>query len=136
MERARYVSHLGRRILYVDYTGILTAEELESATRDASRQVQAEPPDSVLALLDLTGVPFGLRIVRMLGEAAAANVDFVKARAVVGLPEIARPAVIAVAEYSGRPMEVFSDVEQAMDWLATLRQEEDERPQQTKPPIR
>lgn len=136
MERARYVSHLGRRILYVDYTGILTAEELESATRDASRQVQAEPPDSVLALLDLTGVPFGLRIVRMLGEAAAANVDFVKARAVVGLPEIARPAVIAVAEYSGRPMEVFSDVDQAMDWLATLRQEEDERPQQTKPPIR
>lgn len=136
MERARYVSHMGRRILYVDYSGIRTAEELETATRDASRRVQAEPPDSVLALLDLSGVPFGLRIVRMLGEAAAANVDFVRARAVVGLPEIARPAVLAVAEYSGRPMEVFPDVDRAMDWLATVVRDEEPLPEQKKPPIR
>ena len=53
MERARYVSHKGRRILYVDYSGIRTVEELESAARVATNLVQAEPPDSVLALLDL-----------------------------------------------------------------------------------
>lgn len=126
MERARYVSHRGRRILYVDYSGIRTAEELESATREASRRVQAEPPDSVLALLDLSGVPFGLRLVRMLGEAAAANADFVRARAVVGLPDAARPTVIAVAEYTGRPMEIFPDADRAMDWLAALRHGEEE----------
>jgi hypothetical protein len=118
MERSRYVWHRGRRILYVDYSGIRTVGELESAARAATSLVQAEPPDSVLALLDLSGVPFGLRIVRMLGEAAAANVDFVRARAVVGLPDAARPTVGAVADFSGRPLEVFDDAEAALEWLA------------------
>jgi hypothetical protein len=121
MDRARYVSHKGRRILYVDYSGIRTVEELESAARMATNLVQAEPPDSVLALLDLSGVPFGLRIVRMLGEAAAANVDFVKARAVVGLPDAAKPTVGAVADFSGRPLEVFDDPGEALEWLAEQR---------------
>jgi hypothetical protein len=121
MQRARYVSHNGRRVLYVDYSGIRSVEELESAAQAATCLVQAEPPDSVLALLDLTGVPFGLRIVRMLGEAAAANVDFVKARAVVGLPDAARPAVGAVADFSGRPLEIFADEAAALDWLVQQR---------------
>lgn len=128
MARARYVSHNGRRILYVDYSGIRTVEELESAAREATCMVQAEPPHSVLALLDLTGVPFGLRIVRMLGEAAAANVDFVKARAVVGLPHASRPTVGAVADFSGRPLEVFDDREAALEWLAKQRVDADEMP--------
>ena len=118
MESARYVIHNGQRILYVDYSGIRTVEELESAARDASTLVKEEPPHSVLALLDLTGVPFSLRIVRLLGEAAAANVDFVKARAVVGLPDAARPTVGAVADFSGRPLEVFPDTETALEWLS------------------
>ena len=50
MERARYVTHNGQRILYVDYSGIRTVEELESAARDASTLVKEEPPHSVLAL--------------------------------------------------------------------------------------
>ena len=112
------MSHRGQRILYVDYSGIRTVEELEDAARAATRMVRAEPPFSVLALLNLSGVPFGLRIVRMLGEAAAANADFVKARAVVGLPDAARPAVGAVAEFTGRPLQVFEDAETALEWLA------------------
>lgn len=122
MDRAHYVSHRGRRILYVDYSGIRSVEELESAARAATAMVQAEPRHSVLALLDLSGVPFGLRIVRMLGEAAAANVDFVKARAVVGLPDAARPTVGAVADFSGRPLEIFSDTDAALEWLAEQRE--------------
>ena len=118
MERASYVAHNGRRILFVDYSGIRTVEELESTANAATGMIQSEPPNSVLALLDLTGVPFGLRIVRMLGEAAAANVDFVQARAVVGLPDAARPTVGAVADFSGRPLEIFSDKGSALVWLA------------------
>ena len=74
--------------------------------------------DARIRVVDLTGVPFSLRIVRLLGEAAAANGDFVKARAVVGLPDAARPTVGAVADFSGRPLEVFPDTETALEWLS------------------
>ena len=90
MERARYQSHEGRRILYVDYSGIRSAEELERAANRATRLVRAEPSRSVLMLLNFSGVPFGLRIIRILGEAAAANADFVRARAIMGIPEMRR----------------------------------------------
>ena len=126
MERARYLAHRGKRILYVDYSGIRTVEELEGAARQATSMVQAEPPNSVLALLDLNGVPFGLRLVRMLGEAAAANVDFVRARAVVGLPETERPTLGAVADFTGRPLEAFQSTEAALDWLVSHAPEEPE----------
>jgi len=119
MERASYLEYGDKRILQVDYSGIRTVDELEEAARSATALVQTEPPDSVLVLLDLTGVPFGLRIIRMLGEAVAANVDFVKARAVVGLPEDAVHAAGAVAEFSGRPMELFDSREEAIAWLVT-----------------
>lgn len=121
MERARYVSHRGRRILHVDYSGIATVEELESAAREATRLMQAEPPNSVLALLDVTGVRFGLRIVRMLGEAAAANMDFVTARAIVGLSDAARQSMDEVADFTGRPIEAFESTDAALEWLVARR---------------
>ena len=68
-------------------------------------------------LLNFTGVHFGLRIIRILGEAAAANAEFVRARAVIGIPESASSTVGAVAEYSGRPLELFPNEEAAMAWL-------------------
>lgn len=123
MERARYQSHEGRRILYVDYSGIQSAEELEQAANRATRLVRAEPPRSVLMLLNFSGVPFGLRIIRILGEAAAANADFVRARAIMGIPEIAGPSVGAVAEYTGRPLQLFEDETAAVKWL--LKQAEE-----------
>lgn len=118
MRRARFLSYEDQRILYVDYTDIRSAEELEKAARKATQLVRAEPPNSVLMLLNFTGVPFGLRIIRILGEAAAANAEFVRARAIIGIPESARSTVGAVAEYSGRPLELFREEGAAMEWLA------------------
>ena len=117
MERAGYRLHEGHRILYVDYSDIRSAEELAQAARRAMDLVRADPPRSVLMLLNFTGVHFGLRIIRILGEAAAANAEFVRARAVIGIPESASSTVGAVAEYSGRPLELFPNEEAAMAWL-------------------
>lgn len=117
MDRVRLLNHKGQRVVLSDFAGIKEISELERAAEQGARIVQSEPPDSVLVLIDLTGVLFGLRLIRFLGEAAAANADFVRARAVVGVPEAARATILEIAAFSRRPLEVFDDTTAALDWL-------------------
>lgn len=118
MERARLVTYQGKRILLVDLSGIEEPSRLAREAERASRVVREEPPDSGLVLVDVTGVPYSLRAVRLLGEIAASNTPHVRARAVVGLAEMVRPVVLVIARYTGRPVEAFEDLEPAMAWLA------------------
>lgn len=118
MERARFITYQGKRILLVDLSGIQELEQAAAEAERASRLIRAEPSDSLLVLVDLTGVPYSLRAVRVLGEVAAANSPHVRARAVVGLSEMVRPTVRVIEMYTGRPAEAFQDLETAMEWLA------------------
>ena len=68
------------------------------------------------------------RLARMVGKTKAIELmvegglfDFVKARAVVGLPDAAKHTVGAVADFSGRPLEVFDDPGEALEWLVEQR---------------
>lgn len=118
MERARFVTYGGVRILLVDLSGIEETARLAREAERVSRLIREQPRDSVLVLADLTGVPYSLRAVRLLGEVAAANAPHVRARAVVGLSDVMRPVVRMFAHFTGRPVEAFDDVESAMAWLA------------------
>lgn len=117
MNRVRILTHRGQRVVLSDFSGITELSELERAAAEGARIIQSEPTDSVLVLIDLTGVLFGLRVVRTLGEAAAANADFVRARAVVGVAEDAGTTMMEIAAFSRRPLEVFDDTTEALDWL-------------------
>jgi hypothetical protein len=80
--------------------------------------MSSEPPGSVLALTDVRDIPYVLRWVRRLGEIAISNAPRVRARALVGLPAAARPAMSQLAVLSGSTMQAFEDIAPAMDWLA------------------
>ena len=117
MERVSFVTHLGVRILQVDYTGLQEVPELLRLAERATRLIEKEARGSVLTLVDLSGTPYSLRLVRSLGELAVTNAPFVRARAVVGLPSFVAPVAREVARFSGRPLEMFEEREPAMDWL-------------------
>ena len=117
MERVSFVTHRGVRILQVDYSGMEELPELLRLAGRASRLIEKEEAGSVLTLVDLSGTPYSLRLVRSLGDLAVTNAPFVKARAVVGLPAFVAPVVREVARFSGRPIEMFEEREPAMDWL-------------------
>jgi hypothetical protein len=118
MERVSFVTHHGARILRVDYSGMGDIQELLRVADQVTRLIRKQPPESLLVLVDLSGTRYSLRLVRNLGDLAVANAPFVKARALVGLPELVRPVVREVARASGRPLELFEQGEAALDWLA------------------
>ena len=118
MERVGFAEYQGLRILVVDYAGLRTPADLAPLAEEASRLIRAEPPGSVLVLVDLTEVPHSLRSARQLGEMAVANAEFVRARAVVGLSEPALPLLRTITDLSAKPMAAFADRAAALDWLA------------------
>jgi hypothetical protein len=118
MERVAFVTHLGKRILHIDYSGLRDMPDLERVAKRASELMSSEPPGSVLALTDVRDVPYVLRWVRRLGEIAISNAPRMRARALVGLPAAARPAMSQLAVLSGTNMQAFEDIAPAMDWLA------------------
>lgn len=117
MERARFITYQGVRILLADLSGIGELAELAREGERISRIIREEPASSLLLLIDLTGTPYNLRLVRTLGEMAHSNSGHVRARAVVGLPQMARLSVLAIGQYTRRPAEAFPDLETAMEWL-------------------
>lgn len=119
MERIRFIEHRAARILYADYSGIESSDELRATAREASAVIQAQPPKSVRVLVNLKGVPYTLENVSILRNAVDENKPFVRARAVFGLPPIASLSFAAVAQISGANTKSFPDAESAKNWLAS-----------------
>lgn len=117
MDRVKFIEHRGARILLSDLSGIRDTLELQRAIRIGSELVQAEPPRSVLVLVDVTAVEYNLEAFAVLQQSVAQNRPYVRARAVVGLPAIASVPYGIVAKLSGSPMASFADREAAKEWL-------------------
>ena len=120
MDRIRIIEYRGVRILHVSFAGIESAEGLQGVMDEASAFLREQPPRSALVLIELDGVPFTLENVGLARRALLDNREFVRARAVCGLPPIAQLSFTALSRLSQRPMEQFRDSGSAMDWLAEM----------------
>jgi hypothetical protein len=118
MERVYFADHQGTQILRVDYCGLHDPEEIRAVVRQASALVRAHPPDSLLVLVDVTGVSHSLVTAAVMQQGVAESRPHVKARAVVGLRTAAGASSFQVAAMLfGSPMERFDDHAAALDWL-------------------
>jgi hypothetical protein len=117
MNRVEFVSHRGMRILQIDYGGLAAGDELQQVIDQASSAMAGEPPGSVLGLINLSGLRYSLRAMRMLSEKGAENAPYIRARAVIGLPPVAMPVLEEVGPFTSRPIRAFESREEALDWL-------------------
>lgn len=118
MERIRFFEYRGVRVLAANFSGITDSQELRIAVDQATALIHAEEPESVLSLVDLSGVPYSMENVAILRRAVVQNKPFVRARAVVGLPPVAHLSYGALAHLSGRPVRSFDDVGSGLEWLS------------------
>ncbi|MGA9472457.1 MAG: STAS/SEC14 domain-containing protein [Terriglobales bacterium] len=117
MERIRFITHGGKRILEFDLTGCLPSE-VEKVSRALPDHVTAEPVASVRMLVDFTGASFDDEALRTMKEAAIFNKPHIKKSAWIGTASLPHTFQEDVSKFSRREFSVFKDRDQALDWLA------------------
>jgi len=116
MDRVRFLTHQGKQILLVDYTGC-TRQTLLDILKERERIVMAQPKGSVLTLVDVTGAQFSKDTVEEVKLVAVRERDRVKRAAMVGVETIPKVLVDAVRTFAARDYHAFPTREAAMDWL-------------------
>jgi hypothetical protein len=122
MERTRFIEHAGKRILFLEYTGLGSdLAELLAEIEKTKRIIATEPPGSVLTLSDVRGSKITPGNVRAMKELVAHNEPYVRWSAVVvGLTGVYLAGFRAIQGLSRRRnLLSFGDPDEAKDWLAS-----------------
>jgi hypothetical protein len=117
MERTRFITHGGKKILELDLTRC-SASEVEKVVRTLPDHVTAEPMASVRMLVDFTGASFDDEALRTMKETAIFNKAYVKKTAWIGTETLPESHREDVSKFSRREFPVFKDRAEALDWLA------------------
>ena len=123
MDRVRFITHQGKQILLIDYSGC-TRQTVLDILKERERIVLAQAPGSVLTLVDVTGAQFSKDIVEEVKVVAVRERDRVKRAAMVGVEGVPKVFVDAVRNFAARDYHAFPTREAAMDWLV---QEDEEK---------
>ena len=118
--RVTFIDHNGVQILSIDWSGA-PAWEIREAMHEAKKVIAAEPRASVRTLTNVSDVQMDQATIEMLREYMAHNKPYVLAGAVVGLNPLKMIAFNFVNRATGRNIRAFDDIEQAKDWLASVR---------------
>ena len=122
MERTRFIEHAGKRILFLEYTGLGSdLAELLAEIEKTKRVIAAEPPGSVLTLSDVRGSRITPGNVRAMKELVAHNEPYVRWSAVVvGLSGVYLTGFRAIQALSRRRnLSAFNDPDEAKEWLVS-----------------
>ena len=117
MSRVRFVEHQGKRILIEDFSHLSFGPEFSETLKTAEKTIRAQPPDSVLAVFDATGMRFNNEMVNAVQEFVKGNGPYIKASAVVGVEGLLKVALLGISKFSGRSFKSFEARTAAMDWL-------------------
>jgi len=116
MDRVRFVTHAGKRILLIDSSNC-TPEQGICNANEALLLVTAEPLNSVLTLIDLTGAQVSRDSVKRAKEVIVLNRPYVKRSALVGAESLPKVFYEAITRFSQREFPRFNTRERALDWL-------------------
>jgi hypothetical protein len=119
-KRVNFIEHNGVRILYIDWSGG-ASWEIREAMHDAKQLIATQPRGSVRTLTNVTEVQMDQATTEMLRGYMAHNKPYVMAGAVVGLNDLKMIAFNFVNRVTGRTLRAMNDIEEAKDWLASVR---------------
>jgi len=116
MERVRFITHRGKRVLLIDHSGS-TADEIRRTMDEVEHVVASEPPNSLLTLSDFTGTHFDKTAADHMKVVAAKDRPHVRRAALVGADSIPEVYFRNLESFSSRHFPKFKTREEALDWL-------------------
>ncbi|MBN2352380.1 MAG: hypothetical protein JXD23_07415 [Spirochaetales bacterium] len=123
MERVRWVDHKGKKILYLDYTGLrapnpedkkIVLDIIAKATEIARRS-----PEKIRFLSDVTNTVSDKEVVNALQEFGRTTVSLgkVEKECAVGVSGVQKALVAMINLISKTKLVMFDTPDKAMDWL-------------------
>ena len=116
MDRVRFITHTGKRILLVDLTNC-SAKDVMKVMAEVQRIVTAQPRESTLTLGDLTGAQFSRDAITRMKEVAVFDRPYVRRGAIVGAESLPKVFYEGLKTFSRREFPRFKTRNEALDWL-------------------
>jgi hypothetical protein len=122
-DRVRFITHQGRRILLVDFTGC-TPIQVAIICDLVPSYVTAEPRDSVLILADFSHAQIDRNAVEHLKKAMVYDRPHIKRSAWIGAAGFPKAFYDNVKAFTVRDFPIFQTRDQALSYLVGDEQEE------------
>lgn len=116
-DRLAFIEHKGKRILTINSVGA-DLKMVRAIAAECWHVVSQQEPHSVRTLNDLNSGEFTSETVKVFSELAAKNRPYVVRAAVIGIKGMRFFAYQTVVSITKRPLKLFDDRNQALDWLA------------------
>jgi hypothetical protein len=111
-----WIDHKGKKILYINYMGLSSAERLAQIEKAAQTLVDTGKKDN-LTLSDLRDTLVDQEFVDLSKAKGKISGQYTKKAAVLGIEGMKKILLKAVNAFSGNPREPFSTIEEAKEWL-------------------
>ncbi len=119
MERAKEITHKGKRIFFMDFSNISKKEEITEIIEFSKKYIRSKPANSLYTLTTIANMHFNNEIKETFTDFVKGNKPYVKAGSVVGISGMQTIVYNAVMKISGRNLKALGSVEHAKDWLAS-----------------
>ena len=119
MERVRFITHKGRKVLLVDYSNLRDEAELLQIIEQREFMIDQQPKNSVLVIIIVTGAKWSKDVLTRAKEANVYERPYVRRAALVGVADYQKAAIDAVAMFSQRQWERFETLDEALDWIVS-----------------
>jgi len=118
MERVRFITHRGKRVLLIDNSRSTPGDVLRTMD-EVEHIIASEPPNSVLTLSDFTGTELDKEAADRMKVVAAKDRPHVHRAAFVGAESIPDVYFRNLESFSARHFPKFKTREEALDWLTS-----------------
>ena len=119
MPPTQFIVYNGQQILMIDFSNISSTADLIQTVEEAKKFVAVHRPQSLLVLVDFTGMKIDRQRTKIIKGMAAHNSLYIKFIALVGMGSIRSIAFRVMLLLSGKKNHrVFGSRESAQIWLA------------------
>lgn len=116
-ERVTWITFEGKRLLFIDFGGIKTREELQSTLNVIISEVNTQPKNSILYLVNMENGYVTPQVMPMYKESAQAVQPYIKAWAMFGINRIKAMIVDLLKKSISLDAEIFQSRDDACNWL-------------------